>query len=313
MISASLSKDNLLILLFHGVVRENKYLMRNYIRKHIEEDFFIALLSDLKEQGPCLSMDEVYELCKSGRTWPCNAFAITFDDGFENNYSIAAPVLKELSLPATFYVTSNFIQSNSMSWTDQAEFMIEKSVGSRRELTLPWLPSLTFNLSCPENAIKFMSSLRSYIFENDNSDPQEVVSWLSTELAVPVPTTSNDPLDKKMSWEQVAELHRSPLFTIGGHTHTHPIMSHLSQQQLDHEIDTNLELLRTKSGVETVHFAYPQGQQNHYSERVVTALKRKGILCCPTAIDGLNSVGMDPFHLRRYLVNDHWPTTSGTR
>ena len=59
MITNKLSKDGLLILLFHGVIKQNNYGVRNYIRKHIEQDYFFQILEKLKDSGTCLSMDEV--------------------------------------------------------------------------------------------------------------------------------------------------------------------------------------------------------------------------------------------------------------
>ena len=56
---------------------------------------------------------------------PRNAYAITFDDGFENNYSLAAPILDDFNLPATFYFSTDFIENNSMSWIDKIEYCVE--------------------------------------------------------------------------------------------------------------------------------------------------------------------------------------------
>jgi len=44
--------------------------------------------------------------------------AITFDDGYQNNYELAAPVLKTLNLPATFFVTTRFIGTEFVPWWD---------------------------------------------------------------------------------------------------------------------------------------------------------------------------------------------------
>ena len=45
--------------------------------------------------------------------------AITFDDGYRDNYDFAAPVLRSLGLPATFFVVSGFIESNTIGWWDR--------------------------------------------------------------------------------------------------------------------------------------------------------------------------------------------------
>ena len=47
-------------------------------------------------------------MCLNNLPFPPNSFAITFDDGFENNLSVAAPLLSDLKIPLTIYITTNF-------------------------------------------------------------------------------------------------------------------------------------------------------------------------------------------------------------
>ena len=79
-------------------------------------------------------------------------------------------------------------------------------------------------------------------------------------------------------------------------------MSTLSFEDLRYEIDTSLGLLKEKAGIEAKHFAYPQGLAQHYSLSVIQALKERGVRCCPTAIDGINTSRTGLFDLRRYMV-----------
>ena len=302
MISHKLSDDGLLILLFHGVVKENNYQVRNYICKHIEADFFYDLLVDLKERGDCLSMDEVVDLHHKGGGYPAHSFAITFDDGFENNISVAAPILDDLALPSTFYITTDFIENGTMSWTDKAEYALEKMSGEGRDFTLPW-NNERLTISSADDKINLMKKMRQYIFADEMRDPQVLIDALYDALDMEHVQTTDDPLDKKLSWAQIKEMNENPLFTIGGHTHTHPILSGLSPTQLDFEIETSLKLLKDKVGVVNNHYAYPQGQANHYSEAVIEALKEREITCCPTAIDGINTAHTGLFDLYRYMVD----------
>lgn len=45
--------------------------------------------------------------------------AVTFDDGYRDNYELAAPLLRSVGLPATFFVVSDFIESNTVAWWDR--------------------------------------------------------------------------------------------------------------------------------------------------------------------------------------------------
>ncbi|MFH1452519.1 MAG: hypothetical protein ABIH00_00885 [Armatimonadota bacterium] len=51
-----------------------------------------------------------------------------------------------------------------------------------------------------------------------------------------------------------------------------------------------------------MHYSYPEGLDYCYSDEVINMLKEYGIKCSPTAIDGVNKVGDDLFHLKRVAV-----------
>ena len=116
------------------------------------------------------------------------------------------------------------------------------------------------------------------------------------------PKQLSGPLDKKMNWQQAEQLHNHPLFVVGGHTHTHCNMASLEPNELEHEITHCLRLLKEKSNINTRHFSYPEGMEYCFSNLVIDKLKSHGIVCCPTAIDGINPFGTDLFHLRRVNV-----------
>jgi hypothetical protein len=136
-----LSRDRLAIFLFHGVVKDSSYQVRNYTRKHLTRDVFFNHMKALKAEGAALSMDQVVEHVQKKKPFPKGAFAITFDDGFENNYSVARPVLKELKIPAAVYITSGFIEHNAMSWIDRVEYAFEYAKVS--SVKLSWKQSVS--------------------------------------------------------------------------------------------------------------------------------------------------------------------------
>ena len=113
------------IFLFHGVIKRNLYEVRNYNKKHILKKNFIKVLSFLKKNGTSLSIDEIIYYKKNKIRLPFNSFNISFDDGFENNFTIAAPILNKMKLKTTFYFSTDFIQNNTMSWIDQVEYCFE--------------------------------------------------------------------------------------------------------------------------------------------------------------------------------------------
>jgi peptidoglycan/xylan/chitin deacetylase (PgdA/CDA1 family) len=294
-----LSDDgSLVIYLFHGVVESCDYEIRNYTRKHLTATQFRDMVGAVAAVGQALSMDEVLEFCVSKKTFPKRAFAVTFDDGFENNSSIARPILEDLKVPATVYVTTRFIDENGMSWIDKIEWAFERVV--RGSLRMPWRDSPVefFDRS---SKLALLTGIRQYVKANSVLDVSNFVSTIFKELELKEVRSSEDQLDKKMSWQQVRDW-IAPGYTIGGHSHTHPILSFLSPEKLAWEIDTSVDLLRSKADIVSQHYSYPEGLAHCYSPEVIEALKLRGIRCSPTAVDGINPPGTDSFHLRRVMV-----------
>ena len=106
-----------------------------------------------------------------------------------------------------------------------------------------------------------------------------------------------------MTWAQVRALADDPLFSIGGHSHTHAILPFLSPRALESEIATSLKLLRMHLPERVEHYSYPEGLAHCYSDRVIDVLRAQGVRCCPTAEPGVNAPGADLFRLKRVMVN----------
>lgn len=297
--SAPLTKDALTIFLFHGVVEVSNYEVRNYTRKHIEKDVFASFIRKIKKTGYALSMDEVIRLNVERDPFPPYAFAVTFDDGFANNYEVAAPILSDEAVPATFYITTGFIEGNTMSWIDRIEFCLERK--TKGKLRLPWSPEERVFKS-KEEKIMILDEIRLNAKRNAAVNCEELVERVFSCCGENEISSSSEPIDRKMTWEEVRALHDSSDFLIGGHSHTHKILSHLNPEELESEIATSLMLLR-EMGVATRHYSYPEGLEHCYSDQVVERLKAHGIVCCPTAVEGVNRPGDSLFHLKRKMVD----------
>lgn len=295
---SELKSDALVIFLFHGVIPRQRHSVRNYTRKHLQEEEFEIALRNLKASGNALSMPEVLHALQEGRPFPSNAYAVTFDDGFENNLTAAAPVLRRHETPATFYVCSSFVDLNRMSWTDQLECAFEHE--GAVSIEAPGL-GLESPISSPIEKRQALDSIRAYVKNNPKVDPYEYATSILQSMGAPA-LVRDRWLDQKLSWEQVGALANDPLFEVGGHGHSHRILSYLSDDELDFELDESIAKVARATGRSSDHFSYPEGLEHCYSERVIEQLKKRGIRCSPTAVEGINFPGADPFRLRRIFV-----------
>ena len=146
-----LKKNFYSIILFHGVIKKNNTTIRNYTNKHIEIKKFQLILNYLKKHGNPVSLNDFIKNRKNKKKITGYPFCITFDDGFENNYKLAAPSLNKLKIPTIFYVTTNLLIKNKMTWIDQIEHLLEE-----KNIVLKNFMKHDFKLNSKKNKINFL-------------------------------------------------------------------------------------------------------------------------------------------------------------
>ncbi|WP_353427847.1 polysaccharide deacetylase family protein [Polynucleobacter sp. MWH-UH19D] len=295
-----LHKDNLVIFLFHGVIKKQIHSVRNYTMKHIEGELFDEYMGKLAHQGSPISMNMVLDHLDKKKPFSPGSFAITFDDGFENNISVAAPILEKYNIPAMIYLTTDFIQNNRMSWIDRIEYAVQKTKKSKITLQVN---DNTYPLNHVDEKINFLRVVRELVKKTPTCNPNLFAHQVCSDLGFPSNISSDDPLDLKLSWDQIQKIHKdNGLLSFGGHSHTHPILSFLSSDDLSYELDRSISLMKHMADIDSTHYSYPEGLAHCYSDEVIRELKQRGVRCCPTAIQGNNSLDMDPFKLFRIMV-----------
>jgi len=294
-----LEEGSLAIFLFHGVIKKNPCRIRNYTRKHLLLDEFSEVIKSLTGSGTPVSMDDVIYYHNAGEAPPPRAFAVTFDDGFENNLKVAAPVLADFNIPTTFYITTDFIDRNIMSWTDRIEWAFEEA-GTIR-IAVPWDPEYRTARSDTEKRA-LLDDIRLHVKKDLSIDTQFLATDLQQQIGFPEVWSGDGPLDQKLTWSQVQELRDQNNNIIGGHSHTHAILSALKKTELDQEVHTSLKFIRDHVDPAPVHYSYPEGLAHCFNETVIATLKFNGIRCAPSAISGVNTSAEDLFHLKRITV-----------
>lgn len=291
-------ESQLTILIYHGVTRERGQGIENFACKHLDADVFEQQMRLISQECEVLSMEDVARLCGERRSFPSNAVAVTFDDAYANVYSVAYPILQKHRIPFTFYVSTGFVDTGRMFWTDVIEDCVNRTV--REELTLPTFP-LPLPLRSHEERVEACRNLKRRCKHVPNATKDLIVSTLVRESGV-TPRPEAAPNYRMVSWAQLDEMANDPLVTIGSHSHSHNILSQVPSDDLRQEIETSLGTLAERLGRPIRHFSYPEGGREHFNGRVIAEMKAHGIVCSPTAICGLNPRGTDPFFLRRVMV-----------
>lgn len=285
------------VLLFHGVtLRETPpNPIQNYNNKHIYKDIFIEFILGLKTFCNFYSINQLTDAWMSGMSLPANSCVVTFDDGFLNNYEVATPILSNLGIPATFYISTGNITRGSIFWVDQLEIAFASAYSSGTKLLLT--PQISDQNQIVDmgalSVAQIVSILDCIKSKLKIIHPQERDYYINDILnQVDEKYFDNSRIDhdyRVMSWDQVREIDSNPLFTVGGHSVDHNIFSTMTPQEQEVEISTSIATLTDELGNFSGHYSYPEGKAKHFSTTTERLLQQYGVKCCPSAIHGVAS------------------------
>lgn len=287
--------DPFVILLYHGVTREDHSGIQNASRKHLPASEFERQIRVLSERHQPLPLSDLLARREAG-TLPDDAVAVTFDDGFENNHSVAMPILERHGVPATFYLATGFVGSDRTFWVDKLEYLLNET--PRDEVKLSTLET-SFHLTSKGDRLEALDEIKGALKEDSRLvDP--VVDEM--EGVAQVDPAYDYPDYETMSWNQVRDLDGRDLFEVGAHTVDHAILAHLSPEEQERQIVHSKRTLERELDREVTLFSYPEGQPDHYDEDTVELLRKNGFRSSPAATFGVNGPDTSPFHLHRNMV-----------
>jgi len=93
---------------YHGVTEQSERSRTDPTGLHVNHQRFAAQLDFLARRYHFISLDEYLQARNGGRQLPDYSLLLTFDDGFRNFLTVAAPILSARHIPATvFLITGN--------------------------------------------------------------------------------------------------------------------------------------------------------------------------------------------------------------
>jgi peptidoglycan/xylan/chitin deacetylase (PgdA/CDA1 family) len=220
------------------------------------------------------TLDEIGERLASGEPFTERVAAVTFDDGYRDNYEQAFPILMRKGIPAAIFVVTDLVGKACWQIHDKLFHLVNKAFAAwddpRRELT-----ALLRSLNLPAGHL-----LRS---RAATSSPTMALSALLPDLsnanihrimAALEATTGNGFHDIALSvtWPMLQEMHRAGII-IGSHTRRHVSLPAESIETVVAELEGSKRIIEHHVGAPVLHFAYPGGQ---FTPRDVEALERAG-------------------------------------
>jgi len=193
---------------------------------------------------------------------------ITFDDGYIDNYQLAFPVLKQCGMTACFFIPTAFVGSDRFPWWDEIAWIIRNA--TVQCLTLDG-QELAFELRSETLERTIRQVLRLAKQSPDMAGHIEVVR----QACRPLGSIQNTASRLFMSWSEIREMGRAGM-DFGSHSHTHPILSHLSVREQAEELATSKAVLESELGRVVDAVAYPVGGSRTYSSETREAAESVG-------------------------------------
>jgi len=208
----------------------------------------------LKRNTHLVTEAELLEVLYEGKAMPRNAVLITFDDGYRDNFDLAFPLLKELNIPAIFFIPTLLIDERQLGWWDTIAYLVKKSKKSSIRFR-----GRNFDIeSHPREAIRFFQE----IMKSEKAGSTEcMLEELSQVCEVEMPGIE-EINSELMTWDNLREL-ASHGMALGTHTHSHRVLSTLEPNEQKEEMIKSKRILEETIGKKVNSIAYPVGNYAH--------------------------------------------------
>lgn len=287
------ARGSLLILIYHRVFAEPDPLLPD----EPDARAFASQMDVLGAVCNVLPLLEAAERLQRGAL-PPRAACITFDDGYANNYSVAAPILRARKLPATVFVATGYTNNARRMFNDTVIESVRRAP-STLDLTALGLPR--FELHDDTARARAVATLLAALRYLDPPQRLTRAEEIAEHIGVSLPD------DLMMSEQQIRGLDNFGI-AVGAHTVTHPILKNVEAAFAQREIAASKATLEAITAAPVPLFAYPNGRpQQDYDSSHVALVRKAGFKAAVSTAFGAAARSADLLQLPRMLP---WDSTA---
>lgn len=251
----------------------------------------------LQERFEVMHLGDWLMCLTAGKPLPKKACAITFDDGWRDNYDYAYPVLQAAGLPATIFLVSDKVGTSSTFWPERlARIIWNRGLGHAPEIwkmpEFAWLPGpIPAGYKKPATRGE-IDALIQRCKQFTDADLYQRLTAMESCIAGAQTGAVSDILD----WDQVNDMARSGLVRFGSHTRNHVRLSNaIDTQVLLDEIQTSRRIIEAHTHQAADIFCYPNGD---YTSQVQRLVQDHYQAACTTQ-RGWNNASTDRYQMKR--------------
>jgi peptidoglycan/xylan/chitin deacetylase (PgdA/CDA1 family) len=293
-----LRKNQIIVLAYHDLCSDDETI-DSWLRVSVTD--FRTQLINLKKLGEFISPQNSQELFKKKTIHP--RFLLTFDDGYFNNYKIAFPVLKELNIPALFFISTHHLESQEMFWFDRIISPIQYHHLEKIDLSEFGLHHFYFPVGARverwDTINKLLDDIKK-IGNEQHARVKEILAYFDTRYG-----QNNKKWHEKfrpLKKEEIREMEQSGLCYFGSHSHFHQILTYLDEQDIYHNLETSKKILENICHNAVEHIAYPNG---NFDQKVVQACHKAGFNHGFNLQKGCWNAGTDLMLIPRQMIGGY--------
>ncbi len=250
------------ILMYHGVAPEGTRALAAQLR-YLARHFKVVTLETMLDRlvsGPRPLAQEV---------------VLTFDDGLRNNLTVVYPILRELRLPATFFVCPALVESGTWLWNHEMRCRLQT-------LATQDLAELRMRLLTPGESVDAIVEWMKTLRLPQRRQAEAAIKQATRDFR---PTARQRAVFDIMEWDDLISLDRN-LITVGSHTLNHPILTSLSAQEIELEISESRRCLEQRLQRTVDFFCYPNGAYDDRAYQAVRKTYRAAVTTESGVLDG---------------------------
>lgn len=261
----------------------------------VSPEFFESFLREQQKRLDFISINDIHARMSNKQRNDKPFGIITFDDGYEDNFTYAYPILKKLNIPFVIYVSAGLVNGHTPIWN--YPLIIERIIKKNSELNIEGKRYYGWTQELKNHTFHQLKGLLfSLPYEHLQEEFKRIFSKYLTKDVFPQNT---------MSWEQIEELSKDSLCTIGSHTMSHCRLTIADKVSLQYELGESKAILEQHTGKPVEHLSYPYGWKYDVSAEAMSYAKKTGYKTGLRSFGGpVRKQDSDLFNLKRIQVNE---------
>lgn len=272
-----------------GILIINHHRIGDSAKSHFDRGVFSATVDQLNDQVqylrrsfPVIGGEELIELVSGATPLKRLHVAITFDDGYLDNYANAFSVLRANNVSGFFFLVPEYVGTNAVPWWDEIAYLVRNCPKNTLELRTPTSTQLDLH----EDREKAIHKVLSIYKRLENSSAERLVRELREAAECSPPVSGR----RFLSWGEAAEMQGAGM-TIGSHTMTHRILGQLPDAEQEQELVRSRQTIEQHLGCSITTLAYPVGSRIAFSATTEKMAQQAGYKVCMSFYGGVNRPG----------------------